>query len=250
MLEIRTVPAGRGAAWLLEGWKYFESNAGAWIGIGLIMIAISFVSMIVVFAGVILQFLAPVFIGGLVLGCREISAGRKLTINHLFAGFSQHTGNLMLLSVLYFLGTLVIMVLMVAMLFMLLGVDFITAAMREGDIQTVLNGDMEFLADSMRSVLLVVLTGLLFFLPLVMAFWFAPVLIVLDGYSAVEAMKHSFTGCLKNILPFLVYGVVGLVLSFLAAIPLMLGWFILMPMVVASLYIAYRDIYTAAVKAV
>ena len=76
-----------------------------------------------------------------------------------------------------------------------------------------------------------------------MAYWFAPVLIVLHGMSPVEAMKTSFMGCLYNILPFLVYGVVAMVLFFIAMIPLMLGLLVLVPMLIASVYIAYRDIY-------
>jgi uncharacterized membrane protein len=76
-----------------------------------------------------------------------------------------------------------------------------------------------------------------------MTIWFAPVLIVLDRLGAVEAMKASFSGCMKNIMPFLIYGVVGFILSILATIPFMLGWFILTPMIIASIYIAYLDIY-------
>jgi uncharacterized membrane protein len=50
-------------------------------------------------------------------------------------------------------------------------------------------------------------------------------------------------GCLKNIVPFLLYGVVGLFLIIIATIPLLLGWFIVVPMMIASIYIAYLDIY-------
>ena len=56
-------------------------------------------------------------------------------------------------------------------------------------------------------------------------------------------MKGSFMGCLKNILPFLVYGVIMFVLAIVASIPLALGWLVLGPMTVASVYAAYRDIY-------
>jgi len=56
-------------------------------------------------------------------------------------------------------------------------------------------------------------------------------------------MKMSFAGCLRNILPFLVYGLVGFGLAIAATIPLFLGWLVLGPVVSASLYTSYRDIY-------
>jgi uncharacterized membrane protein len=56
-------------------------------------------------------------------------------------------------------------------------------------------------------------------------------------------MKQSFSGCLKNIVPFLLYGAILLVLSVLASLPLLLGWLVLGPVLAASLYTGYRDIY-------
>jgi uncharacterized membrane protein len=56
-------------------------------------------------------------------------------------------------------------------------------------------------------------------------------------------MKASFAGSMVNVLPFLVYGVVGVVLAIVASIPLMLGWLVLLPVSVASIYTSYCDIY-------
>ena len=38
--------------------------------------------------------------------------------------------------------------------------------------------------------------------------WFAPALVALRGATAVEAMKLSFFSCLRNWVPFLVYGLI------------------------------------------
>jgi uncharacterized membrane protein len=80
-------------------------------------------------------------------------------------------------------------------------------------------------------------------LPVIMAIWFAAPLVVFHDHAAWEAMKGSFSGCLKNILPFLWYSVVLTLLALLASLPLMLGWLVLGPVVAASLYTAYRDVY-------
>ena len=80
-------------------------------------------------------------------------------------------------------------------------------------------------------------------LPVVMAIWFAAPLVVFHEHGAVEAMKGSFAGCLKNIVPFLVYGVVLFVFAIVATLPLLLGWLVLGPVFAASVYTSYRDIY-------
>jgi uncharacterized membrane protein len=56
-------------------------------------------------------------------------------------------------------------------------------------------------------------------------------------------MALSLSGCAKNVLPFLIYGIVWIVLAFIATLPLMLGWLVLAPVTFASVYTGYRDIY-------
>ena len=95
-------------------------------------------------------------------------------------------------------------------------------------------------------LLLSLLVMLALMLPVLMAYWFAPALVALEGLSALDAMKQSFIGCLKNIPAMLIYGVVGLVLMIIATLPLMLGLIFLMPVLVASMYVGYKDIYRSA----
>jgi uncharacterized membrane protein len=66
---------------------------------------------------------------------------------------------------------------------------------------------------------------------------------VFHELGAVDAMKVSFSGCLRNIVPFILYGLVGLVLGIVASIPFGLGWLVLGPVAIASVYLGYRDIY-------
>jgi uncharacterized membrane protein len=76
-----------------------------------------------------------------------------------------------------------------------------------------------------------------------MAVWFAPSLVVLNDLGIGDALKASFAACLKNIVPFLVYGVIGFGLAIVATIPFGLGWLALGPTLAASVYTAYRDIF-------
>jgi uncharacterized membrane protein len=96
------------------------------------------------------------------------------------------------------------------------------------------------------TLLLAILIFMALLVPLLMAIWFAPPLVVFHELGAVAAMKASFAGCLRNMLPFLLYGIVLLVASIVASIPFMLGWLILGPVTAASIYTGYRDIYFTA----
>ena len=61
--------------------------------------------------------------------------------------------------------------------------------------------------------------------PLLMAIWFAPALVMLHDFKPVDALRVELPGCLRNIPAFLIYGVVGLVLAIVATIPLCWdGW--------------------------
>jgi hypothetical protein len=52
--------------------------------------------------------------------------------------------------------------------------------------------------------------------------WFAPALVALRGATAVAAMKASFLSCLRNWVPFLVYGLIAIA-AFVAAVFLFVG---------------------------
>ena len=90
-----------------------------------------------------------------------------------------------------------------------------------------------------------VLLALLLGVPLGMAMFFAPALVALDGVPVMRSFKLSFMGCLRNILPFLVFGVVALVMLMVGALPFLLGWLLVLPILTIAIYTAYRDIYYA-----
>jgi uncharacterized membrane protein len=95
----------------------------------------------------------------------------------------------------------------------------------------------------MHGDLLGVLVAMALLVPVLMMIWFAPALIVLHDVAPVEALKMSFFGCLRNIMPFLIYGLVGLLMLVVGAIPLFLGWLVVYPVLMIAIYTAYRDIF-------
>ena len=226
------VPASRGWSWLTEGWTLFKAAPGLWIGITVVFIAIFFAMALVPFAGMIAQYLLmPVFMAGIVLGCRAIDEGKSLEFNHLFAGFQTRFGTLAAVGGLYLAGFVAIMV--VVMLITGVGVFAVMAGGAQ-DVAT---------TGAVLGILLAVLIAVALSVPLLMAVWFAPPLVVFHELDAVEAMKASFTGCLRNVVPFLLYGIVAMVLLFVAMLPLLLGLLVAAPILLASVYTSYRDVY-------
>jgi uncharacterized membrane protein len=78
-----------------------------------------------------------------------------------------------------------------------------------------------------------------------MALWFAPSLVIFRGTAPLDAMKVSFGACLRNIVPFLLYSLIYIVAAIVASIPLGLGWVVLAPLVMITLYVSYRDVFGA-----
>jgi uncharacterized membrane protein len=89
-----------------------------------------------------------------------------------------------------------------------------------------------------------VLVAMGLMIPLLAAYWFAPVLVMLHDMPPTAAMKESFFACFRNFIPFVVYGLIMLVFAILAAIPFGLGFLVWAPLALTSTYIAYRTIFT------
>jgi hypothetical protein len=228
----RAVGAGQGWAWIADGFSLFKKSPGIWIALVILLFVILLVLAFIPLLGAVATFLLmPVFIGGLTLGCRALQGGGELELGHLFAGFDKaHAGNLIVLGALAIGGWVIVMLPVIA----IVGAGAVVGLMR---------GDAAGVAAMGGSLMLAWLVALALSIPIYMALWFAPALVVLRRMAPVAALRESFLGCLKNIVPFLVYSIVFVVLAVLASIPLGLGWLVLGPVTVASVYTAYRDIF-------
>ena len=232
----RSVGAARGVGWISDGFGHFRQAPGAWLGICVVGFVIMIVLTLIPFVGVLNNLLTYVWIGGLMIGCKAQDDGQPIELGHLFAGFRSKFGSLLLLGVTAMLVGFVVMLVALGPLY----AELFSAS---------LSGEPAAL-DRMASeltagVLLRVLVALLFMIPLTMAIWFAPMLIALNDLTLFEAIRLSFSGCLKNLAPFLLYSILASVLAFVAALPLALGYLVFMPTMFGAMYRAYKDIYIA-----
>jgi uncharacterized membrane protein len=230
----RAVAAGQGWAWITGGFEMFKKQPGMWIALVIvlfvILIVFSFLNVLFFIGSIAMMLLMPVFVAGLMIGCQAQSRGSPLEMGHLFAGFKTQTGNLVVVGALALGGFIIVMVPVI----LIVGVGAFFGAARGDAAGAAAIGGSFFIAWLLAMGLSVLLY---------MALWFAPALVALRGVAPVEAIRQSFFGCLKNIVPFLIYGIIMMVLSIVATIPLGLGWLVLGPVAIASVYVAYRDIY-------
>jgi len=229
----RTVPTARGWAWIAQGWELFKRQPFMWVAFAVVGIAIllGLQLLLPLIGQIAAMLLGPVFVGGVMIGCRDLDEGRELQFAHLFAGFRERFGSLIAVGLIS-LGFTFAVALVVG-----LGTGIGTATLLGS------GGDPAAAAAAGLTLLLALLVMLALLLPLYMAMWFAPPLILFHAQGPAEAMKNSFVACLRNIMPFFLYGVILFLLSFVASLPVFLGWLVLAPVMVASLYTGYRDIF-------
>ena len=233
---------GQGWRWFADAFGLFKLNAGMWIGMFIVYMIIMMVGSMIPFANMLMGFIAPVFTAGFMVACYKADTQGSAQFSDMFAGFKQQFGTLIRLGLLYILFSLVILAILGVIIYVMAGADILAAfgsmasnTSTPEDIQTV-----------MPMLLIVILIGMLFWTPLIMAIWFAPALIILNEQGPWNAMVLSVKGSLKNILPFLLYGMLFMVFGILAMIPIGLGWLVLGPMIYISIYTAYKKIYLAS----
>lgn len=235
-MEARAVEAGRGWQWIVDGFMLFKKSPLIWIALIVALALLWIVSFIIPLLGPLLfNLLSPVFFAGLMIGCRAVEDNEDLGIAHLFAGF-RYAGPLVTVGGVYLVGTIVV----IGIVLLLTGGSVLPTVLSKS------TADMEALASALRSMALAFAIGSAVYIPVLMLIWFAPLLVVFNGLPPLEAMKLSFAACLKNMLPFLVYGLAILVLWFIASIPLLLGLLVLLPVLFCSVYASYKDIFAAA----
>lgn len=233
-MEVRQVDAKQGWQWIVTGFYIFRQIPLVWILLCTTLLLIAVTLSLIPMAGqFIFTLLSPVFLAGLMIGCRALEQGEKLEIAHLLAGFRNTPGPLITIGGIYLVGQVLILG-----LFMLVGGDVLMDLLIDG--KRVDENELKSVSGNMLSASLV---GLTLSVPLMMATWFAPLLVIFNGMGAVDAMRLSFVACLKNIIAFQIYGITLVALVILATMPYGLGLFILIPTLFGSIYASYRDIF-------
>lgn len=165
--EPRSCRAGWGLSWLTKAATMIKQNFLLWLGISLtLLFAVGILGSIPVI-GFIFSLMGLIFVGGIMQGCAARSQGEELRFDHLFSGFKTHLQPLIILCLLYLVGIVIALI----PLFIAFGSLFLTVLFG--------NGTSSMTDFSIVAILVGSLLSLLLIIPLMMAIWFAPPLIVL-----------------------------------------------------------------------
>ena len=246
-MDARRLPARHGVLWLLAGFSLFRRHPP-------LMTALTFGYLLtVIVANLIPQvgpFLLPLVLPTLTVvlanGCRAIERGQVFAGDTLWTGISAQRSGLARLGGMHLVGSSLLVLGGVALgepINISDGIDPEEAMALAGDLAVIL-----LLAS-----------------PMLMAFWFAPLLTAWNGIGAGNSLFFSFIASWRNWRAFTMYGLVliltgavlpGLILlvagmispALLAVLSIALRMmliFVLAPTMVASVYLSYRDVFEA-----
>ena len=251
-MQARVLPARRGWAWVVEGFGLFRVAPLAWLalvfGYWMAMTVISFIPYVGVVAASVL---VPAFSVGFMAASRASEKRLPLELANLGAGFRNHLGAQIALGAVYFTS---IAALLAA-----------TALADEGTLARWMSTGVRPSPEALASEQFVraLLVSAVLYVPVMMAFWFAPVLVAWHGLSAVKALFFSFFASLINWRAFLAYGAGAAMVLFILPAALATGamllsggklrmvllsvmfpfLLILLPTLFASFYASYRDVF-------
>ena len=249
-MQARIVEATRGARWLADGWRLFRAAPLGWLaavfGYWLLMTLVSLVPFIGVAAAAVL---VPPFSVGFMALARAAGHKAPLDMGLLFDGLRHEPRAQFALGAIYLVC---------------LGLVLAASTLADGGAlaRWMISGERP--ADEVlqsEDFMTALATAAALYLPVMLAFWFAPPLASWHATGAAKALFFSFAASMMNWRAFLAYGammaVVTLLVPFLivsafalagshappAAVLIFPLAIVLLPTLFASFYASYRDVF-------
>ncbi len=244
-------PWGRGWDWVNQGIEMFLAAPGIWIlllifqlivGIGISAWptpdgfggAVADLSLELV--GVVLNVF---FDAGLLLGCESMRRGERLRVSTLLAAFRHPAAPaLLLLGFVQIVAWIALAVLAVGLVAMVLVTQ---QPLMDVGADALVGAVLRSLGSAFAIVLVVLTLALLF----AMALWMAVPLVLFRGFTPSQALVASFNANFRNVRALTIYGLGMAGLAIIAALPLLLGFLIWIPLTTTSRYAAFRDLFPA-----
>jgi hypothetical protein len=203
MPDARVLRALRGAQWLVNAYVIFRGNAGAWMLVLLGLLAAMVVSSILQVIGpLVFGLLFPVFSVGVALAAQAADRGEPIVPAHFMSGFRSSTSDLVAIGGIYLVGQLMIVGVIMAIggagvaqgMAAAGGVPGAAGATGATAGPAAVTGAMAFAG----------LVGLALLVPLLLASWFAPLLVYFHGQKALPSLLASLGAAARNWRAFLV----------------------------------------------
>ena len=265
-MQARRLPAARGTFWLFEGFRLFRRNPSLITALTLAYLLVVQI-LVILLPGVgpiILPLVLPVLTLIVANGCRLVDEQKAPSKALLLRGISGNGRALLRLGGLQLLGALLLVLLNLALndgTDPLANLDASLATPNMGEAGTPANPAAE------AQMLGALFQLLLLAAPMIVAFWFAPFLVGWDRVSPFKSLFFSWVASWRNLGAMGMFGLAALVLAgvlpgfILIAVSQVAGLalnvafialrmvliFLVAPVLTASIYVSYRDIFHSGV---
>lgn len=175
-MEVHQVKAKQGLQWIMSGFYLFRAAPAAWILLTftLILIAMS-LALVPLLGQFVFTLISPLFLAGLMIGCKGLEQGEKLDISCLFIAFKTNPTPLITIGGIYLIGQVLIVGVV-----MLIGGTVMVDMLLYGK-----RVDESELMGVMSSIMTASLIAISLSVPLIMAAWFSPLLVIFHRKSVV-----------------------------------------------------------------
>ncbi len=266
-MQARCLPAERGVSWLREGFRLFRRNPPLITALTLIyLLVVQILAVILPRVGpVLLPLILPALTLLVANGCRLVDLGQPPTKINLLHGLLGNGRAMLRLGGLQLAG---------AVLLVLINLAFndgndplanleVPVTPNMGEEGVLVAGP----ATDEATMLAALFRLMLLAMPLIIAFWFAPFLAGWDRIAPLKAVFFSAVASWRNWRAMLMFGLAAIVLAGVApgvilialgqisglsmnavlVVMRMLLVFLIAPVLTASIYISYRDIFHSGV---
>lgn len=211
-------------SWLSQGFELFKQAGFIFVFQTLFIfltIVVSYLMKIFVLS-VFLYVIQLLLTAGMFISFDNVKNSKKITFDNLFDGFSNNLSNLIMLSIIFLLFSLIVSYFLVQFV----NIDAISSFKHIDP-------------KNYTPIFIIMLVDVIVNFVLMLAIPF----VAIQKLSVFNAIKESIIVCVKNLISLIFLLIVYFVLAILATFSI-IGWLVLFPVLIGSTYIIFKEHYS------
>lgn len=211
-------------SWLSQGFELFKQAGFIFVFQTLFIfltIVVSYLMKIFVLS-VFLYVIQLLLTAGMFISFDNVKNSKKITFDNLFDGFSNNLSNLIMLSIIFLLFSLIVSYFLVQFV----NIDAISSFKHIDP-------------KNYTPIFIIMIVDVIVNFVLMLAIPF----VAIQKLSVFNAIKESIIVCVKNLISLIFLLIVYFVLAILATFSI-IGWLVLFPVLIGSTYIIFKEHYS------
>jgi hypothetical protein len=211
-------------SWLSQGFELFKQAGFIFVFQTLFIfltIVVSYLMKIFVLS-VLLYVIQLLLTAGMFISFDNVKKSKKITFDNLFDGFSNNLSNLIMLSIIFLLFSLIVSYFLVQFV----NIDAISSFKHIDP-------------KNYTPIFIILLVDVIVNFVLMLAIPF----VAIQKLSVFNAIKESIIVCVKNLISLIFLLIIYFVLAILATFSI-IGWLVLFPVLIGSTYIIFKEHYS------